>query len=88
VIFSVLALGVLSTGIAYVLNYRLIRDEGATAASTASYLVPLVAVVLGVLVTGEPLTWNLLVGVATVLVGVAILEGRLTSAITVRLKRK
>jgi drug/metabolite transporter (DMT)-like permease len=86
VVSSVLALGVLSTGIAYVLNYRLIQDEGATAASTASYLVPLVAVVLGVLVTGEPVTWNLLVGAATVLVGVAVLEGRLASAVTVLLK--
>jgi drug/metabolite transporter (DMT)-like permease len=83
VIVSVLALGVFSTAIAYVLNYRLIQDEGATAASTASYLVPVVAVVLGVLVTGEPVTWNLLFGAAIVLVGVAVLEGRLASAVTV-----
>jgi drug/metabolite transporter (DMT)-like permease len=42
----VAALGVLSTGIANVLNYRLIQDEGPTAASMTSYLTPVVAVVL------------------------------------------
>jgi hypothetical protein len=46
------------TGLAYVLNYRLIQDEGATAAATASYLVPVIAVMLGVLIQHEAVTWN------------------------------
>jgi hypothetical protein len=50
VVASVIVLGVLGTGIAYVLNYRLIADEGATAASTVTYLIPIVAVILGVLI--------------------------------------
>jgi drug/metabolite transporter (DMT)-like permease len=77
VIASVLVLGVLGTGVAYVLNYRLIADEGAVAASTVTYLIPLVAVVLGALVLDEPVTWNLLVGAAIILVGVAVSEDRL-----------
>ena len=36
VVASILALGALGTGIAYLLNYRLIADEGATAASTVT----------------------------------------------------
>ena len=68
------ALGVLSTGIAYVLNYRLIQDEGPTAASMTNYLTPVVAVVLGVAVVDERLSWNLAVGTAVVLVGVWIAE--------------
>jgi drug/metabolite transporter (DMT)-like permease len=39
-VLSVVALGVLSTGIAYVLNYRLIQDEGPTAASMTNHLTP------------------------------------------------
>ncbi len=77
VLASVLTLGVLGTGIAYVLNYRLIEDEGATAASTVTYLLPIVAVALGVVVLGEPAAWNLLVGAAIILLGVALSEGRL-----------
>jgi drug/metabolite transporter (DMT)-like permease len=77
VVASVLALGVFSTGAATVLNYRLIQDEGAIAASTVNYLTPIVAVALGVLILGEPLTWNLIVGATLVLAGVAASEGRL-----------
>ncbi|MGH8887679.1 MAG: DMT family transporter [Egibacteraceae bacterium] len=68
VLASVAALGALGTGAAYVLNYRLIQDEGATTASTVSYLLTVVAVVLGVLVLREPVTWNLLAGSAVVLI--------------------
>jgi drug/metabolite transporter (DMT)-like permease len=77
VVTSVIVLGVLGTGIAYVLNYRLIADEGATAASTVTYLLPIVAVVLGVLILSEPLSWNLAVGGLVILVGVALSEGQL-----------
>jgi len=78
VVTSVVVLGVLGTGIAYVLNYRLIEAEGATAASTVTYLIPIVAVALGVIVLSEPATWNLLAGAAIILVSVALSEGRLT----------
>ena len=72
VALSVVALGVASTGIAYVLNYRLIQDEGPTAASMTNYLTPVVAVVLGVAFVGERLSWNLVVGTAVILLGVWI----------------
>jgi drug/metabolite transporter (DMT)-like permease len=83
VITSVLVLGVLGTGVAYVLNYRLIADEGAVAASTVTYLLPVVAVVLGALILNEPLTWHLLAGGVIVLVGVAVSEGRLRKTVGV-----
>jgi drug/metabolite transporter (DMT)-like permease len=69
VVLSVVALGVLSTGIAYVLNYRLIQDEGPTAASMTNYLTPVVAVLLGIAFVDEQLTWNLIIGTAMILVG-------------------
>jgi drug/metabolite transporter (DMT)-like permease len=57
-----------------VLNYRLIQDEGPTAASMTNYLTPVVAVLLGVAVVDEPLSWNLVAGTAMVLFGVWIAE--------------
>src|SRR3954452_5686252 len=80
VVASVLALGALGTGLAYLLNYRLIQDEGATTASTVTYLLPIVAVILGAIVLGEPITWNLVVGTVVVLAGVGISDGRLGGA--------
>jgi uncharacterized membrane protein len=79
VVLSVVALGVLSTGIAYVLNYRLIQDEGPTAASMTNYLTPVVAVLLGVVFVDERLSWNLIVGTAMVLLGVWVAERNLGS---------
>jgi drug/metabolite transporter (DMT)-like permease len=77
VIAAVLALGVAGTGASYVLNYQLIADEGPTAASTATYLIPVVAVILGAFVLAEPVTWNLALGAITILAGVALSEGRI-----------
>jgi drug/metabolite transporter (DMT)-like permease len=74
VVLSVAALGVLSTGIAYVLNYRLIQDEGPTAASMTSYLTPVVAVALGILFVGERLSWNVVAGTIVILLAVWIAE--------------
>ena len=72
-----LLLGALGAGAAYILNYRLITDEGPTTASIVSYLLPVVAVALGVLILDEPATWNLLLGASLVLAGLGVSEGRL-----------
>lgn len=70
------ALGVVSSGIAYVLYYRLIASAGAVVASLATYLMPPVGVTLGWAVLGEPIGWRLLVGVVLILAGMAVVQGR------------
>jgi drug/metabolite transporter (DMT)-like permease len=77
VVWSVVVLGVVGTGLAYVLYFRLIGDIGATAASAVNYVVPLCAVSISVALLGEPITWNLLAGGAIVLAGMAYAENRL-----------
>lgn len=77
VVGSVLALGAIGTGFAYLLYYRLIADAGATSTSMVTYLIPVVAVSFGVLLLDEPLGWNLFAGAAVVILGVALAEGRL-----------
>ena len=76
-IFSILALGIFGTGFAYIWNFRNVALAGASIASTVTYITPLVAVVLGLLLLGEPLTWNEPVGGLIVLVGSALAQGRL-----------
>ena len=75
-IFSILALGILGTGIAYIWNFRNVALAGASLASTVTYITPLVAVILGFLLLGEPLTWNEPVGGLIVLIGSALAQGR------------
>ncbi|MEQ0563389.1 DMT family transporter [Amycolatopsis sp. NEAU-NG30] len=76
VVASMLALGVFGTGIAYVWNTRIIAAWGAANASAVTYLTPVVGVVLGVLVLGEPVSWNQPAGAALVVLGILAAHGR------------
>ena len=69
---SIAVLGLLGTGLAYVLNYQIIASDGATVASTVTYLLPVVAIILGVAVLGEPVSALALAGIALILAGVAL----------------
>ena len=72
---SVVALGALGTGLAFVLNFRVIRYAGASVSASVTYLIPIVATVIGVSVLGEPLSWRQPAGAAIILAGVAISQG-------------
>jgi drug/metabolite transporter (DMT)-like permease len=78
---SVLVLGAMGTGLAYVWNTNVVVGWGATNASTVTYLTPVVGVVVGVLVLGERVTWNEPVGALVVIAGIAIGQGRVTRMI-------
>ncbi|ROO62937.1 drug/metabolite transporter (DMT)-like permease [Micromonospora sp. Llam0] len=75
VIVSVLVLGAVGTGLAFVIHMRNIRLVGASTAATVTYVVPVVAVAAGVSVLGERLVWHQPVGALIVLAGVAIAQG-------------
>ncbi len=74
---AVLALGVLCTGVAYVLYFRLIDKVGASGSLTVTFLIPVFAIVYGVVFLGEAVTtWMLLCG-AIILLGTALSMGLL-----------
>lgn len=73
---SILALGILGSGFAYHWNFRIATLVGPSISSTVTYITPVVAVVLGLLLLGEPLTWNEPVGGLIVLIGSALAQGR------------
>lgn len=75
VIASVVALGALGSGIAFVLNLRMIRLIGASMTSMVTYVMPIFAIVVGVIVLDEHLTWYQPVGALIVLTGVAVSQG-------------
>jgi drug/metabolite transporter (DMT)-like permease len=74
---GMLALGVLGSGLAYVLNFRIIAAVGGSTASAVTYLTPVVAATVGVAFLNETLAWYEPVGAAIVLLGVALTQGRL-----------
>lgn len=78
VVASVVALGALGTGVAFVINLHNIRLIGASRAAMVTYLVPVFAVIVGLVVLGESIAWYQPVGALVVLVGVAVSQDRRT----------
>ena len=74
--FSVIWLGILGSGMAYLAYFRLLSRWGATRTSLVAYLLPVVGIVLGFLVLQEPIDITLLAGTALVIAGVALVNGR------------
>ncbi|HEY3143338.1 MAG TPA: DMT family transporter [Acidimicrobiales bacterium] len=70
-VLAILILGAVGTGGAYVLFYGAIAELGATKASLVTYLIPVVAVVVGVVVLDEPFQWRLVIGGLVTIVGIA-----------------
>lgn len=74
---SIVLLGALGTGFAYIWNTLIVERWGGVAASTVTYLTPLTGVVLGALVLGESLHWNEPAGGVVVVLGILASQGRL-----------
>lgn len=80
---SLLALGVLGTGFAFVVYYRLLETAEPTYVSMVTYVIPVFGVVLGVLVLGERLSWYSLAGFALILLGVMIVNGLFANRLSI-----
>lgn len=75
VIFSVVALGILCSGVAYLLYFRLVADMGAAPALTVTFLIPVFGILWGALFLDEKVGWHTLAGSITVLLGTALVTG-------------
>jgi len=74
---AIAAVGVLCTGIAYILFFRLIANAGPSRALAVTFLVPVFAVVYGALALGERITTWMLVCGAVIVLGTALSTGLL-----------
>jgi drug/metabolite transporter (DMT)-like permease len=71
---SVVWLGILATALATILYFRIIRRAGPTFLSLMNYMIPVVAMTAGVIVLGEEPTGGVLIGLALILTGLAIIQ--------------
>ena len=72
---ALLMVGVVSSGIAYILFFRLIAHAGPARALSVTYVVPVFAVLYGLIFLGERITpWMLICG-AVIVVGTALSTG-------------
>ncbi len=72
-VLALVAVGVLCTGVAYAMYYKLIKEAGSERAVTVTFLVPIFAEIWGALFLGEPITWASAAGCTLVLFAVALI---------------
>jgi drug/metabolite transporter (DMT)-like permease len=73
-LLAVLALGVLGTGLAFLIQYGIVAEVGPTTGQMVTYFIPVIATAAGVTLLGEPLTWNTPAGALIVLLGAALTQ--------------
>ena len=74
-LFAIAWLGLLGSGIAYLIFFRLLGRWGAARTSTVAYVMPVVGIALGALVLREQVTATLLLGASLVIAGIVIANG-------------
>lgn len=74
-LFSVLVLGVITSGVAYWIHLRIIRQVSPVAAISPAFMIPVFGVTWGHLFLGEELSSGIFVGGALVLVATALVTG-------------
>ena len=73
--FALIAMGIASTGVAYILYFRLIANVGPAKAITVAYLIPAFAVIWGALILDETVTALMIIGCLIIFLGTALVTG-------------
>lgn len=71
-IASTIAVGVLCSGLAYMIYFKLVRDIGPISALTVTFLTPVFGILWSHLFLGEAITWHTLAGGITVVAGTVL----------------
>lgn len=74
---AIAGMAVLSTALAYLLYFRLLADAGSVNVALVTFLVPASAIALGIVILGETVLPRHLAGLALILTGLAVIDGRI-----------
>jgi drug/metabolite transporter (DMT)-like permease len=80
-VISLVGLALLCTAFAYILFFKILASAGATNVSLVTFLVPVSAIILGIVWLGETLTINNLIGIVMILIGLLCIDGRILKLI-------
>jgi len=84
-ILSLVALALVSTAFAYLIFFRLLARAGATNVGLVTFLIPVSAILFGVVLLGETLEPRHVAGMALIGSGLVLIDGRLAAAVNERL---
>ncbi len=74
---SVLGLAAFSTSLAYIIYFHVLATAGPTNLLLVTFLIPVSAIVFGVMFLGEQLGWEVFVGMGVIFIGLITIDGRL-----------
>lgn len=87
-IVSLLGISILCTSVAYILFFRILSSAGATNLSLVTFLVPVSAILLGILFLDEILTLTNIVGMILIALGLIFIDGRIPRHISAAIHNK
>jgi len=74
---AILGLSLISTALGYIIYFKVLASAGATNILLVTFLIPISAILLGVVILGERLGWNALGGMLLIFTGIVAIDGRL-----------
>ena len=69
---NILSLGILCTAIATVIYFQILQTEGASFLSIMNFLIPLWAILFGIIVLSDQFSWNYIFGLLVILFGIKL----------------
>jgi drug/metabolite transporter (DMT)-like permease len=84
---ALMGIALLSSALAYFIYFRLIARAGATNALLVTFLVPVSAILMGIVLLGENVSTRQLAGMTVIFIGIAAIDGRAGQFIARNLRR-
>ena len=72
--FSLLYLGVVATGLAWLIRFRILTVNGLVFQTQVAYLIPIFGIIFGYFLMDEIITWRVLLSLVIILVGIYIFK--------------
>ena len=73
---NILLLGILCTAIATIIYFQILQTSGASFLSIMNFLIPLWAILFGILILDDAFSWNYILGLAVILSGIKLANSR------------
>ena len=69
---NILLLGILCTAIATIIYFQILQTEGASFLSIMNFLIPLWAILFGIIILEDQFSWNYIIGLIVILFGIKL----------------
>ena len=73
-LFSLIYLGIIATGIAWLIRFRILKNNGLVFQAQVAYLIPIFGVILGFIFLNEIITPKVVISLGAVIIGIYLVK--------------